>query len=299
MLGCRTPATAMAEAMAAKPTGRVSIRRLLTATPLAREHERFVVQGRQHSRKPIAPGQFERKRYPQAAVALALDAVSALARGEYAAIHQFALVSSALALNGAPFDVITAAARVPADEIRHADLACQVALRLAGEELEIEIPRAELERELAAARDRESLDVLMVQLPAISETLAYALLSACRDRARDRTLKALYATIVADEIHHARLGWYYLAWRAPQWTQAERQRVADRCGGMIAGIERQFWRGRDAPSAISGAARALGVLDSEGQRIAVRHVMEDEIVPGLDAIGLGASHAWRSRRRGR
>jgi hypothetical protein len=27
-------------------------------------------------------------------------------------------------------------------------------------------------------------------------------------------------------------------------------------------------------------------------------VMEDEIVPALDALGLGASHAWRARRRG-
>lgn len=285
--------------MADKPAVGVSARRLLTATPLSREHEQFVLQGRQHSRKPIALGQFERKRYPKAAVALALDAVTALARGEYGAIHQFALVSSALALNGAPFDVITAAARVPADEIRHADLAFQVAHRLAGYDVQLEIPRAELERDWATARDQESLDVLMVQLPAISETLAFALLSACRDRARDRTLKALYATIVADELHHARLGWYYLAWRAPQWTQAERQRVADRCGGMIAGIERQFWRGRDASSTNSAAARALGVLDSEGQRAAVRQVVESEIVPGLDAIGLGASHAWRARRRGR
>jgi hypothetical protein len=27
--------------------------------------------------------------------------------------------------------------------------------------------------------------------------------------------------------------------------------------------------------------------------------MEDEIVPAIDALGLGASHAWRARDRGR
>ena len=218
MLDCQTLGDrTVAMAMAVETLGGVSTRRVLTATPLSLEHAQFVLQGRQRGRKPIAFNQFERKRYPKAAVDLALDAVTALARGEYVAVHQFSLVSSALALNGAPFDVITAAARVPADEIRHADLASQVAHRLAGHEVEIEIPRAELEQ-VATARDQESLDVLMVQLPAIGETLAYALLSACRDRARDRTLKALYATIVADEVHHARLGWYYLAWRAPRWT---------------------------------------------------------------------------------
>jgi hypothetical protein len=31
----------------------------------------------------------------------------------------------------------------------------------------------------------------------------------------------------------------------------------------------------------------------------VRRIMEDEIVPALDAVGLGASHAWRVRRRGK
>jgi hypothetical protein len=50
------------------------------------------------------------------------------------------------------------------------------------------------------------------------------------------------------------------------------------------------------PGARTGA-RALGVLESKGQRETVKDVMENEIVPGLDAIGLGASHAWRVRER--
>jgi hypothetical protein len=41
------------------------------------------------------------------------------------------------------------------------------------------------------------------------------------------------------------------------------------------------------------------VLDSEAQRAAVRDVMESEIVPAFDSYGLGASHAWRVRERGR
>jgi hypothetical protein len=40
------------------------------------------------------------------------------------------------------------------------------------------------------------------------------------------------------------------------------------------------------------------VLDSESQRAVVRDVMENEIVPGLDAVGLGASYAWQARLRG-
>jgi hypothetical protein len=111
-------------------------------------------------------------------------------------------------------------------------------------------------------------------------------------------VRAVYSSIVADEVHHARLGWYYLAWRAPAWTRAERQRVGDRAGAYVVEIEKQFWRGRDAPEGVRAAARALGVLESEGQRRAVRAIMDDEIVPALDALGLGASHAWRQRKRG-
>jgi hypothetical protein len=117
-------------------------------------------------------------------------------------------------------------------------------------------------------------------------------------RAKDRTLRALFAAIVADEVHHARVGWYYLAWRAPQWSQAERQRVADYVGRAVVSVEKRFWQGRDAAPSARRAARALGVLESEGQRDAVREIMENEIVPGLDALGLGASHAWRMRQRG-
>ena len=75
--------------------------------------------------------------------------------------------------------------------------------------------------------------------------------------------------------------------------------VADRAGLVVMDVERRFWNGRDAPPKSKKAARALGVLESEGQRETVKQVMEKEIVPGLDALGLGASHAWRIRRRGR
>jgi hypothetical protein len=110
-------------------------------------------------------------------------------------------------------------------------------------------------------------------------------------------MHAVFAGIVADEVHHARLGWYYLAWRAPQWTRAEKQRVADRGGFVLTKMEKQFWHGRDAVPGARKGARALGVLESKGQRETVKDVMENEIVPGLDAIGLGASHAWRVRER--
>jgi hypothetical protein len=277
---------------------RVTIRRALTDTPLARMHERAILENGSRRHKAVPFDRFDRARYPAAALAVALDAQRALALGEYTAVDLFARLASALALNGAPFDIVAAATRVPSDEIRHADLTFRMARLLAGREVEVKFDRARLNELWAKPMSLEMLDYAMVEIAAVGETLSCALLGACRKRAVDVALRGVYASILADEVHHARLGWYYLAWRAPQWTRAERQRVANRAGALVMNVEVQFWRGRDAPESARSAARALGVLESDGQRRAVRAIMDGEIVPALDALGLGASHAWRARKRG-
>ncbi len=277
---------------------RVTVRRTLTDTPLARLHDRAVLEHGSRRHKPIPFERFDWTRYPKAALALAFDAQKALALGEYTAVDLFARIASGLALNGAPFDIVAAATRIPTDEIRHADLTFRMARLLGDADVEVKFDRAALDRRWSRPMDLEALDYDIVEVSAIGETLSCALLGECRKRATDPALRGVYASIVADEIHHARLGWYYLTWRAPQWTRAERQRVADRAGVLVMETEKQFWKGRDAPEAARAAARALGVLESAGQRRAVHAVMEDEIVPALDALGLGASHAWRARKRG-
>lgn len=277
----------------------VQIRRTMTETPLVRQHESRLRGRSLRKPKEIPWARFDRSHYPEAALSLAQAAQTKLALGEYGAVELFAHLASAMALAGVPFDLVSATTQVPSDEIRHADYALNMARLLAGRDVSITLDAEGLRRPWGKRATLEDIDGLVVEVAAIGETLACALLSACLERAEDPTLHALYANIVSDEVHHARLGWYYLAWRAPQWTRAERQRVADRAGAFVVTIERRFWRGRDAPSRHRRAARALGVLESSGQRDVVRAVMEDEIVPALDDLGLGASHAWRIRHRGR
>ena len=272
------------------------IRRVLTSTPLARLHERTLLQRGPRKGVAIPWDSFRRDDHPRAALALAYDAQRMLALGEYAAVGLFSRFVEALARIGAPFDIVSAATRVPQDEIRHADLAFRFASMCAARDVAVESPDERPSR----WKDRlsvEDLDSFAIEVIAIGETLACALLSACRDGATDPLARAIYTNIVADEVHHARLGWYYLLWRAPQWTAADRQRVADDAGAMVMQIEKRFGTGRDAPRGAQKAARALGVLDTARQRKVVRDVMENEIVPGLDALGLGASHAWEKRRR--
>lgn len=270
------------------------IRRVLTKTPLARQHERTLLQRGPRKGIEVPWQSFDREAYPEAALALAYDAQRMLALGEYSAISLFSRFVAALARHGAPFDLLSAAARVPADEIRHADFALRFASMCAGREVTIDTDRIQSDR-WTTSMTLDELDVFTIEVIAVGETLACALLSACRDGCTDPVAAAIYANIVADEVHHARLGWYYLLWRSENWTTADRQRVANHAASLILGAQSRFARGRDAPSGIKKAARALGVLDTLRQRKVVKDVMENEIVPGLDGLGLGASHAWRAR----
>jgi hypothetical protein len=271
--------------------------RVLTETPLARQHERLLERGMVKKLLPIAWA-FDASRWPEGALRLASEATQQLAVGEYSAVGLFARIGAALVTIGAPLDLVALAARIPSDEIRHADYALRAAAAFAGAEVSVPFNRSFFEKYWSRSMEIADVDLMVLEVSAISETIASALLAACKDGARDPMARSFYATILADEVHHARLGWYYLAWRAPQWTRAERQRVADRAGEYVVDIERRFWNGRDAPKKELAAARALGVLDSARQRSAIRDVMTTEMVPALDALGLGASLAWKKRRRG-
>jgi hypothetical protein len=267
----------------------------MTETPLARAHERLLGVG-----KPIPWSVFRRHQYPREALDVAASAAESLASGEYGAVALFGHLTSALARHGGPFDLVSALARVPSDEIRHCDYVTRFAALLRGVEpgeVSFTVDSDALSRRCREVTSFEDLDHRMIELPVLAETLAAAMLTACYDGAKDPVARAVYGNIVRDEVHHARLGWYYLAWRSPQWSLAERQRISDRVGGIIVDIERRFGRGRDTDPRFAAAAAALAVLDTERQRASVRAVMEQEILPGLDQLGLGASRAWAVRSR--
>jgi hypothetical protein len=273
------------------------LRRWLTETPLARRHARAMEGGARRRYKAIPWGAFRREAYPEEALALALSTQRMLAIGEYLAVDQFARAASAVTLLGCPIDLVAMAASIPPDEARHADMALRMVSLLSGKDDALDVKPEFVSAGFTVPMSEESLDAFMIEVAVLGETLACALLAACARRATDPTLAALYGNILRDEVHHARFGWYFLMWRAPLWSDADRRRCANRAGDIVAHVEERFGRGRDASRAARPAAKALGVLDSPAQAKAVRRVMQDEIVPALDVFGLGGSHAWRKRRQ--
>jgi hypothetical protein len=270
----------------------------LSDTPLARRHAQLVVGKLGRTLKPLPWEAFDGREHPEAALRLAGELWSGLAMGEYASIGLFAEIAAGLSFTGAPLDFVFAATQVSGDEARHAEYCLRAASLFVGAEPSIALPADGLHAKLAPLVDIEEVDYAMLQYVAFSETLAAALLTECKRRARDPLSRALFTTLVSDEIHHARLGWYYAAHRSPQWTLAERQQLADRTAESVMAVEEEFWIGRDAPPSAAASARALGILDSKTQREVIRDTMENEVVPAFDALGFAASRTWPLRRRG-
>lgn len=277
---------------------RLTLRRVLTKTPLTRIHERRIDGKHARKPRPIPWARFDRTAYPRAAIDLALDSWIKSAQGEYGAIEVYARLTSAMTLAGLPIDLVTASGHICTDEARHADYALKMAGLLTDDEVTVPIDKDSLQNHWKDGASLEQIDETILHVAAISETVACALVAACLERATDKTARTVLANVLADEVHHAHFGWYYLAWRSPQWSRPERQRLADRMATNVMAMERRYWEGRDAPRDAVTATHALGVLDSDRQRQAVRAVMEEEVVPALDALGLGASYAWRARERG-
>src|SRR5580692_9787724 len=134
--------------------GPVHVRRVLTSTPLARQHERTLERGLTRKRPNIPFAGFRRDRYPKPALALAHHTATKLALGEYTAVDLFAHLASSMTLNGVPFDLVAAAATIPHDEIRHADYALRAAKAVAGSDAEIEFDARTMRR-----RWQESMEI--------------------------------------------------------------------------------------------------------------------------------------------
>jgi hypothetical protein len=185
--------------------------------------------------------------------------------------------------------------------MRHADAFTRFAAlcaRTSVESVALEVETDALQKRCVPAATLLDLDHVMIQLSAVNETIAGAFLDGCVASATDPVAHALNASILRDEVHHARLGWYYLAWRAPQWTLEERQKVADRTGLLVMDIARRHREERAPPHAVEIEARALGIIDFEERRKIVCDVMEEEVLPALDRYGLGASLAYKAAMAG-
>src|SRR5258706_4860493 len=106
--------------------------RALTDTPLTRQFAQDVAGTRSARPVPIPWNAFAPRDYPDEALTVATDAMRWLATGEYRSVEVFARLTVAFSWHGVPYDLISACARIPGDEIRHSEIAVRAAERLSG-----------------------------------------------------------------------------------------------------------------------------------------------------------------------
>ncbi|HMF42209.1 MAG TPA: hypothetical protein VKQ32_16155 [Polyangia bacterium] len=158
---------------------------------------------------------------------------------EYASAAAFAEIAAGLLAAGAPIDVIAAASDFAVDEIVHCELAARLAAALGGA-VALEVDLARLVRPPGARAPLLAVAERIVRTCCVGEALTVPVLNAARRAAASPLFEAALSGIVADEAHHAQLGFWFLDWAAPRLSDADRAHLAGAAEGALAAFAPLF-----------------------------------------------------------
>lgn len=214
-----------------------------------------------------------------------------LAANELAAVIQFSSVLSALACAQAPLDLVGMTSDFLADECAHVELGARAAMALGGA-----APRTvDLAAAVAAPppglTPSQWANERVLRVSCVAEVLAEAAAARTYAACTEPLPRALYASILRDEVHHKQLGALYVEWAYESWDDAERARL-----GRVLADELARFRGLwdvPAPRAVrAGDPRhALGFLARDELARVAREAALDDVVAPLAAIGVTLTDA--------
>ncbi len=205
-----------------------------------------------------------------------------------------ALVPQAMAAGIAGARIAEVAAMI-AEELRHGVQCAAVVEALGGEAV---APLPPLPR-VPEHDDAEPLEALLrnvLSISCLSETVAVALIGAERDAAGPPALQGILATILADEVGHARFGWRLLEEVAPRLTPALRARLGEYLVVAFQHLQEYELGHLPANPAPSEQAAGYGVCDGREARELFFATVANVIVPGLEVHGIPAADAWQRAR---
>jgi hypothetical protein len=192
---------------------------------------------------------FRTPRSSPAALEAARRAWTQAALQEYASADAHASMLRALVRARAPLDLSAVASRFPLDELAHAELCARLATLLGGG-----APIRYEPKQLYAERrpgqhpaELEAADIVIWNC-CVSESWSHALLTALWHAEKDELFRGVRARIAKDEAVHARFGWIYLDWLAPDLGKAEKD-----------------WLGRSAAKAVKAVAAGITATEKMGE----------------------------------
>jgi hypothetical protein len=213
----------------------------------------------------------------------------ARARAELRVASVFAVLIRELLETGADPPVLEICARAVSDEVRHAEICRLLAARYAAREIAWPPPERVPPPPHASAPDRLRPTLRVVAMGCINETIASAWLEASLKGATAPIARAAIRELVADDVHHARLGWAHLA--SPRITSAVRSEIAAWMPRLLDTAAKPWLKG--AESEDPGVPHH-GVPSAETTRGIVHSTVRDVILPGLEMLGVNIlpARAW-------
>lgn len=214
-------------------------------------------------------------------------------------MHSLALFTELLSqihLLGAPLDWSGAFARMIADEVRHTDLCLRMCETL-GRPVTPDIDASRLHL-LEGRTERASIRHTVVAAFCIGETISGRMFRRAHRAANVPLARDVVQAIVIDETFHGELGWE-LGALLMRGNDAEVANERAALATELPALFRHFARlgcatrgphwARSEPEVDQGTN--FGTLTTAGYARAFFDGMEEDVVPGLDAIGLPEAHA--------
>lgn len=214
-----------------------------------------------------------------------------IAEAEHRSSAIFATFALDLAGAGAPLAVQSLCARAVLDELRHAELALRTAALYGPSPTEPEAGLPAVPDDPSLTMREQALRQALF-LSVAAETFSTLMLRAQYDAAADPAVRDVLGVILADELHHARLGWFYLRMQLedPERREHARAFVAQHARGVFAQLRASlFPEGALPPPSLRGKrgakAREHGYLPLRESEALFRRAMRELWVPGFRALG--------------
>ena len=203
------------------------------------------------------------------------------AEAERSAHRRFQRIARELEAVGAPEVVVSLALRSAEDEGRHASL-CEEVARAYGLSRALGEGPAD-HPDIPGDSPADRLVIELVGFCCIQETLNASLLLETLSHVVEPTTRSAVQALLADEVHHARLGWAVLAWGRATGHGA---RLEQYLPAMVRALNSEVLEAPDPPSSDSAALRAHGELPRSMRAAIYRAAMDEVILPGLEREGL-------------
>jgi hypothetical protein len=208
----------------------------------------------------------------------------------------FTVVARARGLfeSGADPEVLRIAARAVSDEVRHAEICRGLAERYFGHPVNWPAPRPAVMPQLARAPSAIRATLHTVAMGCVNETIASAWLEASLRDTTSVLARAAIRELIADDIHHARLGWAHVA--SSFVSRSMRREVGEWLPRLLEAAA-WTWTRRVNGTASEGFP-AHGVPSLATTRAVVRDTLQTVILPGFDRLGVPSASAreWWARR---